>query len=241
MQENFRKSDHVILFNHVPKAGGTSLIHFFTEIFGAERVFRHKARDSRTDTYSPGIETLSRDELSKYRFFAGHFEYGHHRLFDCPVRYLGVVREPMERAFSHYHFLRKHGPRNLREQALSMSFEEYLAFRLRLKDNPMVSSAQIRILTGQSDLEQAKKIVAREYIGCCTIAQLDDMQRSLARYYGRPDLSPRNVNKTTKDSGGMMQISPDLMKELDQRFALDREFIDWVGKKFRSTFSKLAA
>lgn len=124
--------DEKIIFNHVPKAGGTSLIDFFRKVFGADRVFRHKNRDSKTDLYSPGIETLTEEELEHYQFFAGHFSYGNHTRFKTPVRYIGVVRDPWERAVSQY--VRARGPRAAREDANSRTLEEYIEYRLGLKN-----------------------------------------------------------------------------------------------------------
>lgn len=228
----------VIIFNHIPKAGGTSLIAFFRSLLGEDYVFRHKSRDSKSDLYSPGIESLSPQELDQYDFFAGHFGYGYHRLIKRPVRYLGVVREPLERATSHYLYLRKHGPKHLKAQALEMTFEEYLEYRLGLKSNPMVESCQIELLTGQRDLEQAKKIVVRDYLACCTISQLTEMQKALARLYRRPDLLPQNVNRTEKPLHELT-VRQEVRDRLDERFALDREFIDWVSSTFRSNVQHL--
>lgn len=228
----------VIIFNHVPKAGGTSLIHFFSEIFGPERVFRHEARDGKTDKISPSIESLSKEQLDSYSFFAGHFGYGYHKLFDRSVKYIGIIRDPMDRAVSHYRYLRKNGPRALKEQALEMTFEEYLEFRLSVQKNPMVESSQIELLTGQIDFDAAKEVVKRDYLACCTTAQLNDMQTTLAAYYGRPDLGPKKVNRTN-GSKTEPEISEDLKAELDRRFALDRKFMNWVEQTYEDTFSRI--
>jgi len=233
MQKSLKKNEYMIIFNHVPKAGGTSLIHFFTEVFGKDRVFRHKARDSRTDTYSPGIEDLTREDRQKYWFIAGHFGYGNHKLFNRPVKYIGVIREPLERAFSHYHFLRKSGRRDLKEQALSMTFEEYLQYRLGLKSNNIVESSQISMLTGRNDFSAAKEIIQRDYLYCCATPQLNEMQKRLARHYQRPDLLPVTVNKTRKEFSEMNAISRETADILDSRYDLDRRLLEWVEQEFQ--------
>ncbi|MEO1193675.1 MAG: sulfotransferase family 2 domain-containing protein [Pseudomonadota bacterium] len=224
-----------IIFNHVPKAGGTSLIYLFHEIFGAERCFRHAARDHHSGAVSPPIRKVPRDELNGYRFLAGHFDYGHHALIDRPALYVGVVRDPMDRLLSDYAFNRTQGKEELRELTSRLSFQEYIESKLDNPKSRLVTSAQIRYLTGQARFEAAVPVLEDHFLACCTTDQLDDMQRMLARIYRRPDLPPTRLNITIA-MDEHPEISADLAGELERRFADDRRLYDWVAKRFDQVY-----
>jgi len=227
-----------IIFNHIPKAGGTSLYYFFQELFGAERCFRHSARDSKTGRHSPPIGKVPPEELEQYRFLQGHFDFGNHRRFNGPVLYLGVMRDPVDRVISDYYYNKRQGRKDLMEQANSMTLEEYIRAKMENPKSRLVTSAQTVYLSGQPSAEKAKEIIAEWYLACCTIDQLDDMQRMLARLFDRPDLAPTRVNETTAKKT-VTEIGPEMLAELKERFAEDYELLPWVRERFETVYRDL--
>jgi len=232
----------VIIFNHIPKVGGTSLIRFFEDLFGPERCFRHKTRDGKTNTYSPAIEDISDAELAKYRFIAGHFGFGHHTRIDGPVLHIGVVRRPVERIISHYYFNKQQGREDLKKEANSKTLDEYVRFRLNAKRNDLVRSAQYRLLTGQEDPKKARGVVKYHYLAACTTQQLNEMQTLLAQLFKRPDLSPRTVNKTKEKppQDPVSLLGPETRAQLQQNFEIDEKFVQWTGKRFDEEYRYLS-
>ncbi len=224
-----------IIFNHIPKAGGTSLFRFFNEIFGAEHCFRHKVRDPKTDRFSPKIQELSKDQLETYNFLAGHFDFGNHRLIDSPVLYIGIIRDPIARVASDYYYNRERGSKKIRDQAMALTFEEYIVSKMKNPKSRLVSSAQTVFLSGQKSAEEAKRIIDKWYLACCTSDQLDDMQRMLARLYERPDLEPTRAN-VTKVKKSDTAVSQETLDKLNERFAEDHKLLAWVREKFESEY-----
>ena len=91
-----------IVFNHVSKAGGSSVLGFFGKVFGQDKCFRHQARDSKTGKFSPPIQDVPEEELNTYRFVAGHFDFGNHRRLGGRALYVGTMRDPIERVISDF-------------------------------------------------------------------------------------------------------------------------------------------
>lgn len=221
-----------IIFNHIPKTGGTSLLKFFQTIFGPDRCFRHRARDGRTGRISPGIESLSAGDLAGYRFIAGHFNYGNHRRIAGPVKYLCVLRDPVERLVSDYHYNRSAGRADLKAIANAMSFEDYVRAKIENPKSNMARSAQIEFVAGPGATPAgARRTVREEYLACCMTDQLDDLQRMLAQLYGRADLAPQWVNRAAARPR-VPDLPPALLDDLYGRFETDLAFLAWVRAQF---------
>jgi hypothetical protein len=115
----------MLVFSHIPRTGGTSLRKFI-----AERVETHCFMDALSD-----FAFASDAELMDYEFVATHCGHGAFRRLSS-ARRLIVLRDPVERVVSHYHFLR--------EQDADVSYASHYAKTMSLADfvsqtNPAVS------------------------------------------------------------------------------------------------------
>jgi hypothetical protein len=115
----------MLVFSHIPRTGGTSLRKFI-----AERAASHRFMDALSD-----FAFASDAELMGYEFVATHCGYGVFRRL-ASARRLIVLRDPVERVISHYHFLR--------QQDADVSYASPYAKTMSLADfvsqtNPAVS------------------------------------------------------------------------------------------------------
>lgn len=88
-----------LVFLHLPKTGGTSLHHHFAAHFAPEEICPE--RFSRLHRYSP-------EELDRYRFFSGHFNFDQVRTIPGRLFIVTVLRDPTERLLSSYYFWKRH-------------------------------------------------------------------------------------------------------------------------------------
>ncbi len=213
-----------IIFNHVPKAGGSSLYFFFQDLLGPEKVFRSKTRNVDTEIK---MEDLSAEDKEKHSIFQGHFNYGHHKLFEQPCLYFGIIRDPIERIVSNYYYLRKKGLGEARKYAMSVTLEEYFEGRIK-ESETSIGHTQTKFLTGQISPEKAREIIQNDYFLACTTRQLDGCQRLLAQIYKKkiPTLK-RNVTASDEKSGDTMDLLKSKYRDLfdtdyaTMRFARD--------------------
>jgi len=108
--------EFVLLYVHIPKAAGTTMASLLYEQCRNRQeiqegkfcsgVYYHPAgfiRELDAESGEQVRETLRRDDL---RAVIGHFQYGLHQEVPRPCRYATVLREPVSRIRSLYHFQR---------------------------------------------------------------------------------------------------------------------------------------
>lgn len=233
----------VIVFNHVTKAGGTTLFGFLQATFGAERCHWHKERDRVTQELSPALEELPSSRRRDLRVASGHFDYGKHELMEAVfdgrqkvedlVFNIGLVRDPLERLLSDYHFSREQGLPRYREIALSMDFEAYVRSKL---DNPhsiMARNSQICQIAATDDLQEAESVLQSRYLVAATTDQLNDLLRLLHAYFGntgRPRKMRLNSSSASKEA--LAALDPGLVKEFRARTETDSALVERVAELF---------
>lgn len=222
----------VYIFNHVAKAGGTSLFRFFGGVFGESSVFRHRARNMKTNEYSKAIDELTEAERSELRFVGGHFGYGKHALFDREYYYLAVVRDPEERFVSNFYFNREKGRPDVREQYLKYDINDFLRERYEEKPNFM-KGIQIRQVTGESDLATALKKIDEEFLVAFETNQLNDAQKMLADFFNCPYVAPVHNNRRDADnSQGPTGLTDESRQLIADICGDDRVFVQEIAKRF---------
>ena len=118
-----------IVFLHLPRTGGTALVK---DIF-----FAHFPRSRWCHVnYAPDMKPLSgaHDPLAwpawrrkRVGFLAGHMPFGLARHFPGRSEYITLVRDPISRTVSDYHFCRKNPSNPAYEAATALSLQEFVA------------------------------------------------------------------------------------------------------------------
>lgn len=194
-----RPDDPVVLFLHLPKAGGTTLGEFVYnecraggdapagELLSDGVLFLPygfiKEENLAVPRYARDL--LARDDL---RAVIGHFWYGLHEHAGRPSTYITMLRHPVERVLSLYHFLKLEG---------AMTIPRFVE-TFREADNDQTRRiAGIDPESTAALLEAAKEHLVRDFAVAGVVERFDDTLALLRRRLGwnRGTLSyPRNVN-----------------------------------------------
>ncbi|MCA3357390.1 MAG: sulfotransferase family 2 domain-containing protein [Roseomonas sp.] len=94
-----RETEPALVFLHIPKTGGTTLHHHFSAHFTPD--------ETCPERYS-NLQAYSSEDLGQWRFFSGHFNTDAIKLIPRPLFVVTVLRDPIERLISHYHFWKRH-------------------------------------------------------------------------------------------------------------------------------------
>lgn len=134
----------LVCFVHVPKCGGTSLLHVILRNFGRENTCLWRPKLG----FAENLALLT-DRRPPARAVTGHLGFGIDAYVDRPVRYLTMLRHPVDLVVSRYEYRRRraqsgHDPLQDHARGLSLA-----SFATQIEDNPMV-----RFLSGLALEEQ---------------------------------------------------------------------------------------
>jgi Galactose-3-O-sulfotransferase len=226
----------VLLFLHIPRTGGSTLLRLLDRQYGGEAVL--KAYDAGSDE----VARLHAERPARTRVIAGHFYYGVHRRLAASCRYLTFLRDPVERVISHYHFVRSRPEHYLHAAAATMSLPEYVESCGAAEPN----NDQTRLLAGEDMLlsdgtaSDAMLPVAKQNLDSHAAVGLTDvfdaslvlMQRVFG--WGRPFYVPEN--RSARERGD--RLPPDVRDVIRIRNALDIELYEHARELFRRRVSE---
>lgn len=211
LEEHNQKTsaEALILYLHIPKAGGTTLGEF---IYGQCKNCDDKSDDLlrngvffSTDGFFRASETglpyqmqslLTRNDL---RAVVGHFSFGIHNLLERPFHYITILREPVSRVVSLYHYLKLEDEMSLQEFADSCPYREIDNDQTRriAGVNPEIGKCS------QNDLQTAKDNLRNHFAVVGTTERFDETLALLKQKFNWSEevvAYPRNVNTYEKDS-----------------------------------------
>lgn len=138
------ESEETVLFLHIPKAAGTTLSRI------AERHYSASSQYCLGPAAQAAIQhfnELPREKRGHYRYIAGHFPYGVHEQIPGPTAYLTLLRHPLTRTASFYHFVRQQ-PNHPITEKMSANQKNTLVGFLEECREPAFDNGQTRLLAG---------------------------------------------------------------------------------------------
>lgn len=130
----------VLIFMHLPKTAGHTLLSILTKQYGTQVVL--PLYDS---TFGEEIKEIPHAQIDEAAVILGHFYFGIHTILARPSIYITMLREPVERVISHYYYVQRDPSHYLHTAATEMSLSEYVIHCNLCEPN----NDQTRLLAGR--------------------------------------------------------------------------------------------
>lgn len=219
----------VTIFVHVPKTAGTALDRVVERSYRQDQLY--SLRMKRPEFYRDDIARVAREKPQTLRFISGHAPYGLHELLPGPTRYITILRDPVERLVSFYHYARKMPKHHLYEELTSGGMNIVgLARR--------IANQQVRYLSGrlagvpdEADFARAKENLDRSFIVAGLTERFDETLAMFQLKLGWPlrGYTRENVNVAKPKSS---ILTADELKEIRSCHEMDCEIYESVSKRF---------
>ncbi|MGQ0502019.1 MAG: glycosyltransferase family 2 protein [Panacagrimonas sp.] len=209
-----------IVFVHAPKTAGISLFNVLKDWAGADQAIRYPRA---VPKHREALMALRGEKLDALRVVSGHFRYPVFRqACGDDWQYISVVRDPVDRIVSVYRYIKGWQEHPAHDEVRNLDFAGFFAW---LNKNPHNQNTQVKLLTGQDDLEQAKR-VAGQYRLIGSVSRMDLFERELGRLLGQP--VHIGTHNQSKSSFSPEDISDALRAEIEAANAVDRAFFEWI-------------
>lgn len=245
----------VLIHLHIAKTGGTSASSLVKHGFRADEVFewtRHGVGEYsalQMATHKSCRQQFAAFGPDRIRYIAGHVPMGVHDVLGRSAKYFTVLRHPVERVISLYYFLVQIGVPFLKN-GRRLTFDEYVESRSDIN----LCDYQVRVVSGAAELdapggapgevviaapverrhlELAKRNIEERFLTAAALEQVTELALLVRRIYGWPMRRLQTEYKNpTKERPKSAEVSPRLIKIIEECNAYDMELYEWVGKRF---------
>lgn len=229
-------TDRTVIFLHLPKAAGSTLNRVIAQQYAPAEIYQ---------TAGKALPIIGTELAAnpRVRLIAGHIGFGVHTLLAGPFTYITVLRDPVERMLSHYHFARKLATHPLHaEIANGLSLVD-AARRLANLQTRYLADESVRGTsesTGRDALESAKGNVSRHFAVAGLAERFEETLLLLSRQLGWKIRPVANSN-VTRGRPKRQAHSDDELRSIREMNALDYELYDWVRSRFANEVAQAGA
>ena len=239
-----------IIYLHIQKTGGITLQRILRRKLGSPLALRlFSSIQSKRQTLT--LEEALRSKQLSDRYCAGHFCFGVHRLLPQPFTYITILREPVSRIISLYHYSQTNPTAYYHKHAINKSLEEF-ALKTPLME---LDNGQVRFLAG----DEESYFINRTPVGECRRELLEAAQKNMEKYFSfigiteyfdqsilllskkmrwRSSLFLRR-NSTNRKKSYQAQIPETLRQEIAHKNSLDIQLYEHAKKIFFRDLQKL--
>jgi hypothetical protein len=241
--------DHntLLVFMHIPKAGGTSLNNYLAQIYGNHMVKFHKQ-------FNPELLSKTTPEKAKDIWcISSHHQYPLHRWFGCnsiydepmqgdglfkgrDIKYITIVRKPTERLISYYNFVTTFVAHHHHENTKNMNIIEFFKYLEDINDVE-IKNLQCSLISGVwgANFDQAKSVIDR-YYSYSTVERSNAFIRHLSKSLNWPETIQYEIRNISPKKSKQQDVDPDLLSFLYQTNSEDQKLYEYIEKQTAKFF-----
>jgi hypothetical protein len=235
----------ILIFLHIPKAGGTTLRRILRRIYFDKEIFSIKVTDPKKNEVEQ-FRALPSAEKQRIDVLIGHMPFGLHKEFSQPTTYITFFRHPVNRIISHYEYVLREPSHYLYKKVKKgkMQFQEYALSNF----SPELDNHQCRMLLGEPDDEkpfteekynQVIQNLETHFAGFGIMEQFDKSLiyfRKVLGWQEYPFYVKLNTNPKPSDQ---VQI-PDAVRNLiAEKNSWDMRLYAWANEKFEKNLATI--
>jgi hypothetical protein len=232
------RSDHeVVLFLHIPKAGGTTLYKILGRNYSRAETLTLRGDQSQIARF----KALPDAKRGQYRLIQGHWHFGLHHFIPRPSKYITFLRCPIERVFSFFYYARTTPDHYLYPRLTTdrLDLRTLLAREMTVE----LRNHQTRLLAGDewkdpqrvvtdAALEQAKAHLRTHFRVVGLLEEFDASLLLLSRAFGW-DLPLYVKKNVTKKKPAETSLDAGTRKLIENANSLDIELYEYARSLFQ--------
>jgi hypothetical protein len=216
-----RSDDALIVFPHTQRTGGKALRdQVLCKVYGQERVYSG-SRGTGDKTW----KDVTRADLATFKVYTGPSNYSD---LDKgrPTVFISLVRHPLYRAVSLYHYCRKRAGHKLYEIANRCTLEGFYPEASRVYPVYMRNTQCLRI-AGNASARRAQETILQKYLGVGFTGDVNEFGNALGAELGWPSFPPHPVQPDAERYDE--EITPRFRDQVLTESAEDLKLYEWIA------------
>jgi hypothetical protein len=237
-----RQARQHLIYLHIPKAGGSTLKATLGRFYRDGEVFQI-VRPHRETTAA--FINLPEEKRASIRLLAGHMPFGLHVHFPRPSAYITLVRDPVERVVSHYHFVRRSSRHLMHEKLKNLTLEEYVSSGVLTE----MDNGQVRLLSGHDDdipfgectsdlLDQAKRNLLDHFLVAGLTERFDESLLLMRRRLGWTTLPFYRRENVAARRTRVDELAASTIALINRHNELDRALYQWAAERLQRALNE---
>jgi len=235
MPVNAAADSGLIVFVHIPKTAGTSVKTMYRDQYSPAQIYKINYNGSAKQVRRFKAALGRRQD--PLRLVHGHMDFAWSALMPPDTRYFTVLRDPVERAISHYYHYRQETVSPIHPLAMRSSLLQWV----RECGIDEMDNGQTRRLAGAmplpcgainaKNLEQAKANLTSRFAVVGLTERYDESQILLHREFGWP-LRRYPKRRVNADRAPRTEVSAEVLREIENCNRLDLELYRFACELF---------
>lgn len=216
-----QSSSHTLIFIHIPKAAGTTFAQVLVRQYKHQDIHYVNIEAGPAEQHSVNVfRELPEQVKAQMSCVWGHIPFGLHQWLPQAVRYLAIMRNPVERVVSYYYHVCHHRRHPLHSEVVKrdMSLEDFIRKVVDINENNL----ETRFISGCANfdslmpphdelpanaLDLAKKNLENYFAVCGLTEQFDESLLLMQRVLGWKSIFYKKKNVGKKPSAAQLSSS----------------------------------